>query len=59
MRIVDAESQLLDEFVDEIEISATRERSDVTVMVGRHPLLGKVVVIKGVDGGGLIVEADE
>ena len=59
MRIVDAEPQLIKDFIGEIEVAATRENPWLTVHVGRHPVVGKVVVIEGKEGGSLIVEVDE
>ena len=59
MRIVDAESQLIKDFIDEIKIIAVKEKTSMTVHVGRHPILGKVVVIEGRKGDGFIVEVDE
>ena len=46
MRIVDAEPQLIKDFIDEIEIIATKQKPSITVQVGRHPILGKVVVVE-------------
>ena len=59
MRIVDAEFQLLSDFLDEVEISARKEQPSFTVSIGRHPVLGKVVVVKSPQGDGVIVEVDE
>lgn len=59
MRIVDAEPQLIEDFTGEIEVIATKENPHLTVYVGRHPVFGKVVIIKSKDGGNLIVEVDE
>ena len=59
MRIVDAESQLIKDFIDETEVSATKENASLAVYLGRHPLVGKVVVIENKEGGSFIVEVDE
>jgi hypothetical protein len=59
MRIVDAEPQLIKDFIDEIEVTSTKEKPSMTVQVGRHPILGKVVVIESKKGDSLIVEVDE
>ena len=59
MRIIDAEPQLIEDFVDEIEVIVTKENPSVIVQAGRHPVLGKVVVIESKNGGGLIIEMDE
>ncbi|MDJ0807995.1 MAG: hypothetical protein QNJ78_14330 [Gammaproteobacteria bacterium] len=59
MRIVDAEAQLINDFIDEIEVTATKKNPSLTVQVGRHPILGKVVVIETKQGDNVIVEVDE
>lgn len=59
MRIVDAEPQLLKDFIDEIDVAEAKENPSLTVRVGRHPVLGKVVVIESREGGSMIVEVDE
>lgn len=59
MRIVDAESQLIKDFIDEIKIIATKEKPSLTIYVGRHPTLGKVVLIESKSGDSFIVEVDE
>lgn len=59
MRIVDAEPQLIKDFIDEIEVIVTKENPSLTVYVGRHPTLGKVVAIESKKGDSLIVEVDE
>ena len=59
MRIFDAEPQLIKDFVDEIEVIATKENRSLTVQAGRHPVLGKVVVIESKIADSLIVEMDE
>ncbi len=59
MRIVAAEPQLLKDFIDEIDVSVCKESQSYTVHGGRHPILGKVVVIESKGGDSLIVEVDE
>ncbi len=59
MRIIDAEPQLIKDFVDEIEVIVTKENPFIIVQAGRHPVLGKVVVIESKKGDGFIVEMDE
>jgi hypothetical protein len=60
MRIVDVEPQLLKDFIDEMEVTASKQNPTMIVRVGRHPTLGKVVAIERLEeGGGFIVEADE
>ena len=59
MRIVDTEDPLTKDFIDELEVIVSRQNPSFTVHAGRHPILGKVVVIEGKEGDSLIVEADE
>jgi hypothetical protein len=59
MRIVDVESQLVKDFVDEIDVSANKENASMAVYVGRHPTLGKVVLIENKEGASFLVEVDE
>jgi hypothetical protein len=59
MRLVDVESQLVKDFIDEIEVIANKENASMAVYVGRHPTLGKVVVIENKEGDSFIVEVDE
>ncbi len=59
MRIVDVESQLVKDFIDEIEVAATQDNASLAVYVGRHPTLGKVVIVENKEGDSFIVEVDE
>jgi len=59
MRLVDVESQLVKDFIEEIEVTANKENASMAVYVGRHPTLGKVVVIENKEGDSFIVEVDE
>jgi hypothetical protein len=59
MRIVDAEPQLVKDFIDEIEVTASKQKPTIAVHLGRHPTLGKVVVIDNQRGESFIVEVDE
>ena len=59
MRIFDAEPPLVEDLRDEGEPIAERQHPDFTVYAMRHPTLGKVIVIQGRDGSGLIVETEE
>ena len=60
MRIIDAEPQLVLDILDELEIVESHEKDKYTVHVGRHQLLGRMVVISLADenGGGVIVEME-
>jgi len=59
MRIVDSDPQLIKDMMDEIKIIAIKEQPSMTIHAGRHPVLGRVVVIEGRDGDSVIVEVDE
>jgi hypothetical protein len=59
MRIVDVEPQLVKDFIDEIEVIATKDNASFAVYVGRHPTLGKVVIVENKEGDSFIVEVDE
>jgi hypothetical protein len=58
MRILEAEAQLIRELTDEIEVVGANSYSTFTVVAGRHPTLGRVVIVRDQDGNGLIVEAE-
>lgn len=58
MRILEAEVQLILDLTEEMEVVATHEESSLRVVVGRHPTLGRLVLIRTGEGGGLIVEMD-
>jgi hypothetical protein len=59
MRIVDAEPQLIEDLLSETDIFHSREHTDFTLFAGRHPTLGKLVVVRAHDGSGCIVETEE
>ncbi len=58
MRIVDAEPQLVQDFLSEIDVVASKEHSSLKVYAGRHPTLGKVVVVDSEHGDSVIVEME-
>ncbi len=60
MRIIDAEPQLVRDILDELQVIESHEKDRYTVYVGRHQLLGRMVVISSPedDGGGAIVEME-
>ena len=58
MRIVDAEPELIRDFIDEIDVIASRSGPSFKVVVGRHATLGRVVVVQDEDGKGMIVEIE-
>ncbi len=59
MRIFDAEPQIIQDLRDESAAVVQKELQDFRVYAVRHPTLGKVVIIEGRDGSGVIVEADQ
>lgn len=59
MRILEAEVQLMADLTEEIEVVATHSSPTVDVVAGRHPTLGRLVLIREKAGAnGLIVEAE-
>ena len=59
MRMFDAEPQIVEDLMDECDIVATKKHQDHQVVAARHPTLGKVVIVSGRDGSGIIVETEE
>ena len=59
MRIVDAEPQLVQDFLGEIEVVVSKEKPSLKVYAGRHPTLGKVVIVDSEHGDSVIVELEE
>lgn len=59
MRTLEAESQVLSDLRDECEVVATQSHQDFKVWALRHPTLGKLVIVEGRDGSGVIVETEE
>lgn len=58
MRIIDAEPQLVKDVLDEMEIVKSHKRGADTIYVGRHEMLGRMVVVSMGDDGGVIVEME-
>ena len=59
MRIFDAEPQIVQDMRDEGELICDKQHKDFTVYAVRHPTLGKLVIVEGRDGSGMIVETEE
>jgi len=59
MRLFDAEPQIIQDFIGESEVVASREHPAFRVTAARHSTLGKVVIIESRDGDGVIVETEE
>jgi hypothetical protein len=58
MRIVAAEAQLIKDVVEEIEVLACEKKTAFRVYAGRHPTLGKVVIVEDEKGDGVVVEME-
>lgn len=58
MKIIDAEPQLVTEIIEEMTVTESRKRLAFTVHIGHHRLLGRLVVVEGKNGAGVIVELD-
>ncbi len=59
MRMFDAESRVIQDLKDECEIIVEKDLQGFGVYAARHPTLGKVVIVVGKDGSGVIVETEE
>lgn len=59
MRLLDAEPKVIADLKEEGEQVAVKENGGVRVTAIRHTTLGKVVLVEGPDGNGVIVEADQ
>jgi hypothetical protein len=58
MRIIDAEPQLVSDILEEMENIDSKQTDAYAVYVGRHELLGRMVVVVGQDNHGMIVELE-
>ncbi len=58
MRIVDAEPQLIQDFLSEIAVVVSKDKPSFKLFAGRHPTLGKVVIIESKHGDSVIVEME-
>ena len=59
MRTIEAESQVLRDLREESALVTARSHPDFTVWAIRHPTLGKLVIVEGRDGSGIVVETEE
>ncbi len=59
MRIFEAEPQIVTDLREEGSTVVQQRHADFNVYAVRHPTLGKVVIVEGRDGSGLIVETEE
>jgi len=59
MRTFEAEPSLIQDLKDEGQVVGSREAQDFTVTAVRHPTLGKIVLVEGPDGAGVVVETED
>ena len=59
MRLFDAEPLIVQDLKDESDVLTDKSGISFTVVTARHPTLGKLVIIIGKDGSGVVVETDE
>lgn len=59
MRMFEANPPVLRDLQDESEVIATKEAEGFTVITARHPTLGKLVLVSGRSGAGVVVETEE
>jgi hypothetical protein len=59
MRTFDAEPQIVRDLREEGELISEKRHPDFKIFAVRHPTLGKVVIVEGKDGSGVIVETEE
>lgn len=59
MRMLDGERQFIAELKDEGQVVVERSYPGFTVTAVRHPTLGKLVLVQGKDGQGVVVATEE
>ena len=59
MRTFDAEPSLIQDLKDEGQLVGSREAPHFTVTAIRHPTLGRIVLVEGADGSGVIIETED
>lgn len=59
MRMFEAEPAIIRDLKEETEVIVVREHEGVRVTAARHPTLGKLVIVEGANGAGVIVETEE
>jgi hypothetical protein len=58
MRMFDAEKQVISDLREEGTVVTMKQLPLFTIIVVRHPTLGKLVLVEGHDGHGAVVEVD-
>lgn len=59
MQMLDAERQMITDLKDEGRIMQQRQFEAFLVTTVRHPTLGKLVLVEGTDGAGVVVELED
>lgn len=59
MRLLEAETSLIKDLIDESQLIGQLQRGDLRVITARHPTLGKLVIVITADGSGAVVEVSE
>lgn len=59
MRMIDAEPTIIRDLKEEGDVMAEKSAPGVTVVAVRHPTLGKLVIVEGPQGSGVVVEVDQ
>lgn len=59
MRMFDANPPVIRDLKDESETLGEKDAGDFTVVTARHPTLGKLVIIHGRNGAGVVVQTEE
>ena len=58
MRILEAEQPLIRDLKEESEVLGELPAVAFTVVTARHPTLGRLVLVIGKDGSGVVVETE-
>ena len=58
MRIIDAEPELIEEILEEIEVVESRDNESFSVHIGHHPTLGRIALVRAKEGQGAIIEME-
>jgi len=59
MRLFDSVLHILQDIKEESEIISAKKRPAFKVSIARHPTMGKVVIVEGKRGDGIIVKREE
>jgi hypothetical protein len=59
MRMFDANTTVLRDLQEESEVITEKPADGFKVVIARHPTLGRLVIITGRSGTGVVIETDE